>query len=83
MISGPDQIIATDNHVSWKADGHCKLRLPNMESHKIEPLSLVTLIREICKSPDTANRTALMVKRNGEWFGWTYAQYYCEIQCLS
>ena len=83
MPIGPDQIIMTDNPVTWKADGHYKLRLPDMESHEIKPTSLVTLIKDTCNTPRTANRTALKVKRNGEWIGWTYAQYYCDIQCLS
>ena len=83
MMNGPDQIIATDSLLTSKADGHCKLRLPDMEGHKVKPLSLVTLIRDTCNSPDTANRTALKVKRNGEWISWTYPQYYHDIQCLS
>ena len=83
IMNGPDQIIAADNHVTWKADGHCKLRLPDMESNKLKPLSLVTLIQKACNSPDAANNTALKVKRNGKWISWTYPQYYADIQCLS
>ena len=83
MMNGPDQIIMIDNYVAWKADGHCKLRLPDMESNKIKPLSLVTLVQDTCNSPDSANHTAFKVKQNGEWISWTYAQYYDDIQCLS
>ena len=83
MMNGPDQIIMTDDLVTWKPDGHCKLRLPDMESNKIKPLSLVTLIQDTCSSPDVANQIAMTVKRNGEWVSWTYPQYYSDIQCLS
>ena len=82
-MNGPDQIIMTENRVTWQADGHCKLQLTDTESPKIKPLSLVTLIQDTCNSPDTANHTVFKVKRNGEWTSWTYPQYYSDIQCLS
>ena len=82
-MNGPDQIIMTDSSVTWKSDGHSKLRLSDMELNKIKPLSLVTLIQDTCSSPDTANHTAFKVKRNGKWISWTYAEYYRDIQCLS
>lgn len=67
---GPDQLVPVDDYVTWKPDGHVKLRVTERGAASEPPISVPGLLnRTVARYPD---ETALATKRNGNWERVTY-----------
>ncbi len=70
---GPDRILEADNLTTTDRYGCVKLRIIEDDSFKYDAVSIPTYFeRWANKGP---KKTALAVKREGEWVKWTYEEY--------
>ncbi|XP_018018310.1 long-chain-fatty-acid--CoA ligase ACSBG2 isoform X2 [Hyalella azteca] len=77
-LDGPDQVVPATSHKTWLPNGAVKLQIAEegLASHK--PLSVPSLLRKTAEK--YPNQNALVEKRNGEWVGMTYANYYKQVR---
>ena len=73
---GPDRIIETNEIRTWEREGAVRLRLQS--SDDIKPESIPTFVKNRCTK--AGNRTALCVKKDGQWQKWSYNEYYRDIR---
>ena len=64
-----------------QAEGAVKLLMGSTGSRSCTPLTVVQCVERAVRHAPT--RTALAVKRNGEWLKWTYAEYYESIRAAA
>jgi long-chain-fatty-acid--CoA ligase ACSBG len=76
---GPDQILPTTAVYTWHPDGATRVsKMGSGEMSEREPMSVPSLlIRAATRAPE---RTALAVKRNGDWQKWSYKQYLADVR---
>lgn len=74
---GPDRVLSAENLTSWSKDGCVKIRKTKDWPANRDTISLPTLVKKQCQS--AGSKTALAVKREGQWVKWSYSEYYDEI----
>lgn len=79
--NGPDEIIEADSVVTWHRNEAVKLRMQSSGPLSEKPISLPTLL--LNASRNYADKTALAVKRNGDWVKWNYQDYYKEVRTVA
>ncbi|CAG7784884.1 unnamed protein product [Allacma fusca] len=81
-LNGPDQILPSTAIYTCNPDG--AVRLPAMSDHpmaKRQPVSVPSLLKQAAdRNPD---KTALAIKRNGEWQKWSYRQYHNDVRAVA
>jgi hypothetical protein len=73
---GPDKIISTDSEFVSKLNQACKIRLDDLDSKIVPPLSIYTMFkRTVDQKP---NHDALVFKNNpnGEWIRFSMLEYW-------
>ncbi|KAI0214317.1 hypothetical protein LSAT2_000559 [Lamellibrachia satsuma] len=74
--NGPDEIVPAESVMTWHRSEAVKLRMQSTGHLSEKPISLPTLL--LNASRKYADKTALAVKRNGDWVKWNYEDYYKE-----
>jgi hypothetical protein len=71
VFAGPDQILPSEALCTWHPDGAVRVsKMGTGEMSERKPISVPSLLmRAASRAPE---RTALAVKRNGDWVKWTY-----------
>lgn len=72
--NGPDEVLATDNLMTWLEDGCVKLRMESSGPASEKPVSVVTAFKKtVDKNPE---HKALAAKVNGQWKYYSYRKFY-------
>jgi len=78
---GPDYVLPTTVSRTWEPEGAVKIPLDKSGPGSWPPVSVPTLLKNTAERfPD---RIALAVKREGEWFHWTYTDYLEEVRLVA
>ncbi|CAK1540024.1 unnamed protein product [Leptosia nina] len=79
--SRPEQIVPVDEYITWKPDGHVRLRVAERGPASEPPISVPGyLSRTVARYPDGI---ALCTKRNGKWEKTTYKQYQEKVRTMA
>merc|ERR1719244_2354767 len=77
---GPDRVLPADKYTTTRPDEPVKIR-SSYNGYEIPPQSLWSMLQEtVSRVPD---RTALAVKRNGDWVKWTFDEYLRDVKLVA